>query len=550
MTTGTPADLARDLERLLGGASVAGRDDADLLERFARRGDPEAFEALVLRHGPRVRGLCRRLVGDQHIAEDAAQATWLVLARRARSIRLERGGSLGPWLHGVAVRVSRRARAVAARRETREASGDALDARPAAPAPDPAERERWAILHEEVDRLPPAERAALVLCYWEGLTHREAAERLGGPSGTVNVRVKRARDRLRDRLARRGLAGAGGLALLDSLGGPAAAAAPTGGTLATRIAADRLAAEVIRTMTLSKLSKIGAAACIALAASAGGMIALGRTQDGPARPADRDDPPATKPDADRPADDPPPNAAPARPAEPVGKPDHQAPDTDELRRTLREAAKAAEAIEDTATRAKRLAAIAKSQAGVDDLEAARQSFRSAVRSLGTIEALRQPVPEAEPSSGQAFQAYVDYSRLCNLLTVIAQDQAEAGLDDDAMATVALLPPGRFMTFTESGSYAGPWSRVETILRILTIQAQRGDFDRARETLDTLELGAESRLSKLGEIALLQAKAGQVAEAKAWINRLDDPNERSLLLANVAAGIQLRLQEAAPPAYVK
>lgn len=199
--------IAREVRTLFRLGSVASLTDEALLARFADGGDEAAFEALVDRHGPMVLRVCRDVLGDSHEAQDAFQATFLVLLRRAGSIR--RKASLAPWLHGVARRVSARAVARAARR--RDCERRAIESgRGEAIEPDPASDLDRAALHAEIDRLPAIYRAPVVLCYLEGLTHDQAALRLGWPVGTVRGRLARARDRLRDRLRRRGLSPAVG----------------------------------------------------------------------------------------------------------------------------------------------------------------------------------------------------------------------------------------------------------------------------------------------------------------------------------------------------
>jgi RNA polymerase sigma-70 factor (ECF subfamily) len=187
--------------------------DRSLLERFAASQDPAAFARLMDRHGPMVLAVCNRVLHDAHAAEDAFQATFLVLVRKAGS--LGRPDRLGPWLYGVACRVAARARVEACKRRVRE--------RPLTdvPAGDSADERVWhdlrPVLDEEVNRLPEKYRAAVVLCYLEGRTCEEAARALGCPRGTILSRLARARQRLRSRLVRRGVAPtAGALAALLS----------------------------------------------------------------------------------------------------------------------------------------------------------------------------------------------------------------------------------------------------------------------------------------------------------------------------------------------
>jgi RNA polymerase sigma factor (sigma-70 family) len=203
--------------------AVQDEEDAELLCRFVATGEEEAFTGLVRRHGAMVLGVCRRVLGDVHDAEDAFQATFLVLARRAVAIRKRE--SLASWLYGVAYRVSLKARSAASRRPQ---AGDqaAEPASMADPVAESAWRELRPVIDEELSRLPEKYRAPLVLCYLEGKTNEEAAQLLGWTKGTVSGRLARARDLLRPRLARRGLApAAGGVAALLAQRGPAPASA-------------------------------------------------------------------------------------------------------------------------------------------------------------------------------------------------------------------------------------------------------------------------------------------------------------------------------------
>ena len=189
------------LRSLAAAGEAGGQTDARLLERFAGQGDEAAFALLVGRHGPLVLGVCRRLLRQEQDAEDAFQATFLVLARKAASIR--KGESVASWLYGVALRVARKARATAGRRQAREAPLREVPAAEATPAW--VGRELRVVLDEEVARLPARYRLPFVLCHLEGKTNEQAARELGRPLGTVLAQLSRARARLRSRLARRGV---------------------------------------------------------------------------------------------------------------------------------------------------------------------------------------------------------------------------------------------------------------------------------------------------------------------------------------------------------
>ncbi|QJW94495.1 RNA polymerase sigma factor [Frigoriglobus tundricola] len=176
--------------------------DADLLARYARERDHPAFEELVRRHGPLVWAVCRQMLPHRADAEDAFQAVFLALVRSAAAIR--DGRTLPAWLHGVAVRVATRARREFARRRTRERTAALPEADRS--VPDAAWEGLVAAVHEEVQRLPDAERTAFVLCDLEGVAQADAAVRLGWPLGSVSGRLCKARQRLLDRLTARGIA--------------------------------------------------------------------------------------------------------------------------------------------------------------------------------------------------------------------------------------------------------------------------------------------------------------------------------------------------------
>ncbi|WP_165232620.1 sigma-70 family RNA polymerase sigma factor [Aquisphaera insulae] len=205
MTAATIADVHGHLQALFDHGVLGSLSDARLLERFLDAPNEEAeaaFGALVERHAAMVLRVCRATLGHRQDAEDAAQAVFLVLARRARSVR--RSESAASWLHGVARRTALRARRDAVRRtrhEWRRAETMARDHEATASPLD----ESWEELHREIDRLPDAYRAAIVLRHLEGLSHDECASRLGCPLRTFQSRLLRARDRLRDQLKRRGI---------------------------------------------------------------------------------------------------------------------------------------------------------------------------------------------------------------------------------------------------------------------------------------------------------------------------------------------------------
>jgi RNA polymerase sigma factor (sigma-70 family) len=286
------------IESVFEGGSVAGLADRQLLERFTAGSDAAgdaAFAALVARYGPMVLQVCRQFVADRHLAEDVFQAVFLVLARKALSIRDP--DRLGAWLYGVAILTARKAKVRLDRRRRNEDS-DAMrrpgweSSIPVELTVQPAEqsvqaREQAEALHEEIDRLPHTFRSAVVVCYFEGLTLNEAAHRLRWPVGTLRSRLARARDKLRRGLTRRGFAvsGTAMAALLMPRSARASVSsllcetttraaiafaarrAAAGGTLSASAAA--MAQEVLRTMLLHKL-RLAAMSLLFLAVVAAG----------------------------------------------------------------------------------------------------------------------------------------------------------------------------------------------------------------------------------------------------------------------------------------
>jgi RNA polymerase sigma factor (sigma-70 family) len=182
-------------------ASAEDLTDEVLLERFTSRREETAFAVLVRRYGRLVLGVCRRVLQHEQDAEDAFQAVFCVLARRAESIR--QPGAIGSWLHAVAYRIARKAQAKRGRRPM--PSDDLSDIPAAEESPDWTWQELRPILDEEVNRLPEKYRQAFILCFLEGRTNEQAATQLGCPLGTILSRLARARERLRARLTRRGL---------------------------------------------------------------------------------------------------------------------------------------------------------------------------------------------------------------------------------------------------------------------------------------------------------------------------------------------------------
>jgi RNA polymerase sigma factor (sigma-70 family) len=276
--------VLRQIRKLAAGPADAPPSDGNLLERFVAHREETAFAELVRRHGPMVLGVCRSVLHNWHDAEDAFQATFLILARDAAAVR--RGEALGGWLYRVAYHFATKVQARAARRrrhEARTTDGHAPD-----PEFDMTVRELRAVLHAELDRLPDKYRTPLVLCYLEGKTHEEAARQLGWSKGTVRGRLDRGREHLRRRLVRRGLGLAVGTATTALAATGASAALPAGlvqatvkiampaaGTVPAEVAA--LLQGVSRAMFASKL-RFTALWCVLLLTAVGaagvGLFAL------------------------------------------------------------------------------------------------------------------------------------------------------------------------------------------------------------------------------------------------------------------------------------
>jgi len=220
--------------------------DADLLERFVTNREDAAFAVLVQRHGPMVLAVCQRVLGDHHNAEDAFQATFVVLVRRAAAIRRE--APLSNWLYAVAQRVALKARAKLAARQSRQR--ELSDMPRAEPLDELTWQELRPVLDEEIARLPQKCRAAIVLCYFEGKSYDQAAQELGWPKSSLASRLARGRELLRQRLVKRGIAlsvGALTTALTEKTAGAAVGAMLTIKTAkaAAGLAAGKTVAETI-----------------------------------------------------------------------------------------------------------------------------------------------------------------------------------------------------------------------------------------------------------------------------------------------------------------
>ena len=260
----TAANVLTHVRELIDGREAG---DAALLQRFIDSRDEAAFAELVRRHGPLVLGVCRRILGDHHSAEDAFQATFLLLARKAP--RLRGTECLAGWLHTVARRTARDARRSDFRRRERERG----HLHPSASADDISWRELRQLLDGEIARLPSLYRQPLILCYLENLTQTEAAQRLKIAPAVLRGRLERGRMKLRKRLARFGLPLAAGLLLTDTARLPAslrdAALATVREALADRPISPAIAALACGSTAVSRIKLVVFAAILLLAAGLG-----------------------------------------------------------------------------------------------------------------------------------------------------------------------------------------------------------------------------------------------------------------------------------------
>ena len=291
MKNGGTATAIRDLGTLFNVGATGALSDGELLGRFVDRREGAIFEAIIGRHGPMVWGVCRRVLRDHHDAEDAFQATFLVLARKAASVMPRE--KLGNWLYGVAYRTAMKARAMKAKRRVRE------NQVPDIPEPEAGSQEDRDGLSEwldwELTHLPEKFRTPIILCELEGMSHKETAGHLGCPVGTVSSRLSRARAMLAKGLARRGVSlSAGGLAAMlaresAAAGMPAglidltaraaslfAAGGVTAGAVPAGVAA--LTGEVLKAMLLSKIRLVAALlAGLAIVAGGAGLVCRAQT---------------------------------------------------------------------------------------------------------------------------------------------------------------------------------------------------------------------------------------------------------------------------------
>jgi RNA polymerase sigma factor (sigma-70 family) len=497
--------VLRDIHKLAGGLPVEELSDGQLLDRFVQGREEAAFAGLIERHGPLVLGVCRRVLRHEQDAEDAFQATFLILAKKAGSIR--RREALAGWLYEVAYHVALKAKAAAARRRSRDAQGEHM------PHPDPmaaaAAEELRAILDEELHRLPDKYRTPLVLCYMQGLTNEEAGRRLGWTKGTVSGRLARARDLLRDRLARRGVALSGGL-LAAALGREVAAVPPALAAATARAAllwvAGQAAPAVVsasvaaltegglKTMFVTRLKTVLVALFLLTLAGTGAAV---WTRDKPAGA-----PPVaqgkSKPFA----------LVKAAPVVPQKKDD-----------VLPRALEAARVVEDAARRARALEEIGKAQARAGDRKAAAKTFQEALTAARTVAG----DDNRAPAQSKPYRLFW-----------VGMAQHEAG-----------DRPAALKTFAEAVRLANALEKVDARLNALLnmwyqqeveVKDRKGaekTIALARKAVDAIADAAE-RESRLGWVASRQAWAGEVKAALKTLAGIQDEGTRRGVYGDIAA----------------
>ncbi len=500
MTTGRPSSVLRHLRRAA--SPQDGRSDGQLLEGFVARRDEAAFEALVRRHGPMVWGVCRRVLRNDADAEDAFQATFLVLVKKAASVA--RPAALGNWLYGVAHKTALKARAMSNVRRSRE--------RRAAEAPRPsAPEDVWQhlqpLLDDELSRLLDKYRTAVVLCDLEGRTLKQAAGQLGCPPGTVASRLARGRALLARRLALRGVTLTGG-ALAAALGVNAAPACVPAPVVASTVKAAALAAAgqavtaaaasarvaaltegVLRIMLLNKLKWAAVLVAVTGACGAGALAlrapAAEQVRNAMPTPARQVRETTTAPAGGR-----------GHGTQPAA--------------LLKEAKEAADAIEDKQGKAWALQAVAEAQAKAGDKEAAAQTFRDAIRAAKEIRGNNPADPDGQ-----------NYHTRC----WIAVAQAEAGDVKAARETAEAIE--------------GDSARDYALTQLARTLARAGDVKGALEIAE--KVSANRKDEVLLAVAHYQVKAGKVEEAARAAEKIGGAAERAFLRVAIA-GAQARAKE--------
>jgi RNA polymerase sigma factor (sigma-70 family) len=490
------------LRRAALGQDGGGMSDGKLLECFLARREEAAFEALVRRHGPMVWSVCRRVLHNTHDAEDAFQAAFLVLVRKASSLRSR--DTVGNWLYGVAFHTALKARAAAMKRHAKEAqAGARLRLKGASQE---IASDFYSILDQELSRLPEKYREAIVLCDLEGKTRVDAARQVGIAEGTLSGRLTTARKTLAQRLTRRGLTLSGGAVALALGQSTLAASVPipllastvraaaclTAGQAAAGVISAEVAAltkGVLKTMVLGKL-KLGAAIAVILGACVGGAALLDRQAE------------ARGPGGS--------GTAALLAKAPEAPREARVP----ARTVLKDAIEAAQDIEDKQWKAWLLQSIGEVQAKAGEREAAAKAFEQAVLVAKEIRGKNSADPLAD-------------SR--HTLCWIACAQATAGDVKAARRTVELID--------EDGA------RDYAMANLGRTQARAGDLKGALETTESVSFDKKDWVHEA--VATAQAEAGKLKEATETAEKISgDPYRTSALTALAKAKAKAKDRDAA------
>jgi RNA polymerase sigma factor (sigma-70 family) len=547
MPSGLRGGVPTHFRTLFATGPIGDLSDGALLERFLAARDEAAFEALLLRHGPMVLHVCRGKLVDPDEIDDAFQTVFLILLRRAGSIRSR--ASVASWLFGVATRVSERIRVDASRR--RRIERNAAEVRPPEAAISSDDHaESLGLLHEELDRLPARYREALVLYYLEGLTCEAAAATLRRPVGTVKARLSRARGILKQRLTRRGVALPAGLLGAGAFSETASAAAVSTGLLNATIATAvrfrarpecvpvRVLSLVKRVLMMMFLQKLKLAAILLVpVVLLAGTVLLGSASSGRARTAES-----------RLEEEP--QSPPAKPAAPSDAMFHS---SDPVDRALRDALPPALSTADPYRFTFALIGLAKGRSAAGDHDAALATVRLADQIARTVKnphhckhavmriavargrigdkaparaALEAFAREAEGLTGQAR---------IDLMSTVIDSLDEAGFTDEAKARLkaelAIVEAIGDERFKEGGVY-----------RLLFNQINLGDFEGAlRAAEQYTDKKSNYRASLLGDVVRYRGARGAaprkiVERARELAQEVTYPYPRAMAECEIAAAL--------------
>jgi RNA polymerase sigma factor (sigma-70 family) len=504
-----PEQVIRHLRRDVLLQEGDGITDGQLLESFLTRREEVAFELLVRRHGPMVLGVCRRVLRNAHDAEDAFQATFLVLFHKAASLRSR--DNLGGWLYGVASHLALKSWATTMKRRAKQ--GQLRQRFETAALPEDGPNEAQPLLDQELSRLPEKYREAVVLCELQGKTRKEAARLLGIPEGTLSGRLTTARRRLARRLSRRGLGPSGaplaaslpqaatpacvpaGLLRSTVLAAAALTAGPAAAVGAISVQVASLTEGVLKAMFLDRLKLAGA-----LLLLLGTLGAAGRNLAVQTRPAGQGRPPAQVKRSRTPE---PPNAAPR------------------ARAVLKEAAETARGIMDAHGKAWALLAVARARAGGGDKAGAARTFQEAIGAAKEGPAANGAV--APPGQSR------------DTLTWIAAAQAESGDFKGALETAEAIADreGREQALEQiacarvgAGGYQAALKAAEPLpvekrnwvrVVVVTAQARAGKLRAAEQTARKIT-GEVHQAFAVVAIARAQVKARRFEEAQGRLQK--------------------------------